>query len=46
MAALTKAGKCLRAVAKGWRRLNGSELLAKAIEGVVFVDGEEAKAVA
>ena len=32
-----------RAAAKGWRRLNGSELISKIIEGVVFVDGEEKK---
>jgi hypothetical protein len=35
-----------RAAQKGWRRLNGSELLAKVIEGVAFVDGEEKKAAA
>jgi hypothetical protein len=26
---------------KDWRRLNGSELLAKGVTGVKFVDGEE-----
>ena len=26
---------------KHWRRLNGSELLAKVVTGVKFVDGEE-----
>ena len=31
---------------KRWRRLNGSQLLAKVIEGVKFVDGELEEAVA
>jgi len=34
-----------RAAQKSWRRLNGSEL-AKVIEGVVFIDGEEKKVAA
>jgi transposase-like protein len=42
-ATLTMVWQLARAAAKGWRRLNGSELISKVIEGVVFVDGEEKK---
>jgi len=42
-ATLTMVWQLARAAAKGWRRLNGSELISKIIEGVVFVDGEEKK---
>jgi len=42
-ATLTMVWQLARAAAKGWRRLNGSELISKVIEGVVFVDGEENK---
>jgi len=45
-ATLTMVWQLARAAQKGWRRLNGSALLAKVIEGVVFVDGEEKKAAA
>ena len=45
-ATLTMVWQLARAAQKGWRRLNGSELLAKVIEGIVFVDGEEKKAAA
>jgi transposase-like protein len=43
LATLTMVWQLARAAAKGWRRLNGSELISKVIEGVVFVDGEEEK---
>jgi transposase-like protein len=46
MATLTMVWQLARAASKGWRRLNGSELLHCVIEGVVFVDGEEKKAAA
>lgn len=42
-ATLTMVWQLARAAAKGWRRLNGSELISKVIEGVIFVDGEEKK---
>ena len=42
-ATLTMVWQLARAAAKGWRRLNGSEIISKVIEGVVFVDGEEQK---
>jgi putative transposase len=45
-ATLTMVWQLARAAQKGWRRLNSSELLAKVIEGVVFIDGEEKKAAA
>lgn len=45
-ATLTMVWQLARAASKGWRRLNGSEFLAKVVEGIVFVDGEERKAVA
>ena len=45
-ATLTMLWQLARAAQKGWRRLNGTELLGKVIEGVVFVDGEEKKPVA
>jgi putative transposase len=45
-ATLTMVWQLARAAQKNWRRLNGSEFLAKVIEGVVFVDGEEKKAAA
>ena len=45
-ATLTMVWQLARAAQKGWRRLNGSELLVKVIEGVVFVDGEEKAAAA
>jgi transposase-like protein len=45
-ATLTMVWQLTRAAQKGWRRLNGSELLARVIEGVVFIDGEEKQAVA
>jgi putative transposase len=45
-ATLTMVWQLARAAQKGWRRLNGSELLARVIEGVVFIDGEEKKAAA
>jgi len=45
-ATLTMVWQLARAAQKGWRRLNGSELLAKVIEGVVFIDGEEKKTAA
>jgi putative transposase len=45
-ATLTMVWQLARAAQKGWRRLNGAELLDKVINGVVFVDGEENKAVA
>lgn len=45
-ATLTMVWQLARAAQKGWRRLNGAELLGKVIEGVVFVDGEEKKAAA
>lgn len=46
MATLTMVWQLARAASKGWRRLNGSELLGRVIAGVVFVDGEEAQAIA
>ena len=45
-ATLTMVWQLARAAQKGWRRLNGSELLVKVIERVVFIDGEEQKAAA
>jgi transposase-like protein len=45
-ATLTMVWQLARAAQKGWRRLNGSELLAKVIEGVLFIDGVEKKAAA
>lgn len=45
-ATLTMVWQLARAAQKGWRKLNGSEFIAKVIEGVVFIDGEENKAVA
>jgi transposase-like protein len=45
-ATLTMVWQLARAAQKGWRRLNGSELLAKVIDRVVFIDGEEKKAAA
>ena len=45
-ATLTMVWQLARAAQKAWRRLNGSEFLAKVIEGVVFIDGEEKKAAA
>ena len=42
-ATLTMVWPLARAAAKEWRRLNGSELISKAIEGVVFLGGEEKK---
>lgn len=45
-ATLTMVWQLARAAQKGWRRLNGSEFLAKVIEGAVFIDGEEKKAAA
>ena len=45
-ATLTMVWQLTRAAQKGWRRLNGSELLAKVIEGIAFIDGEEKKAAA
>ena len=45
-ATLTMVWQLARAAQKSWRRLNGSELLGKVIERVVFVDGEEQKAAA
>lgn len=46
MATLTMVWQLARAAQKGWRRLNGAELLGKVIQGVVFVDGEERKVAA
>jgi transposase-like protein len=45
-ATLTMVWQLARAAQKGWRRLNGAELLGKVIQGVRFVDGEEKKAAA
>jgi transposase-like protein len=45
-ATLTMVWQLARAAQKGWRRLNGSELLGKVIEGVVFLDGEQQEAAA
>ena len=45
-ATLTMVWQLARAAQKGWRRLNGSELLVKVIEHVVFIDGEEKKVAA
>lgn len=45
-ATLTMVWQLARAAQSGWRRLNGSELLGKVIDGVVFIDGEEKAAVA
>jgi putative transposase len=45
-ATLTMVWQLARAAQKGWRRLNGSKLLAKVIEGVIFIDGEEKMAAA
>jgi transposase-like protein len=45
-ATLTMVWQLARAAPKGGRRLNGSELLVKVIEHVVFIDGEEKKAAA
>lgn len=45
-ATLTMVWQLARAAQRGWRRLNGSELLNKVIDGIVFVDGEEKVAVA
>jgi len=39
MACLTMVFKLAQMAQKGWRKLNGSELLAEVIEGVKFVDG-------
>jgi putative transposase len=38
-ATLTMVFKLARAAEKRWRRLNGHQLIAKVIEGVIFVDG-------
>jgi transposase-like protein len=45
-ATLTMVWQLARAAQKGWRRLNGSELLTKVVERVIFIDGEEKKAAA
>lgn len=45
-ATLTMVWQLARAAQKGWRRLNGSELLAKVVQRIVFIDGEEQKAAA
>lgn len=45
-ATLTMVWQLARAAQKGWRRLNGAELLGKVNDGVVFVDGEEREAAA
>lgn len=45
-ATLTMVWQLARAAQRSWRRLNGSELLAKVIEGVVFIDGEQIQAAA
>ena len=39
-ATLTMVYKLALAAQKRWRRLNGTALLAKVVEGVQFVDGE------
>ena len=45
-ATLTMVWQLIRAASTRWRRLKGAELISKVIEGVIFVDGEEKKAVA
>jgi putative transposase len=40
LATLTMVFKLVREAEKHWRRLNGSHLIEKVIEGVVFIDGE------
>lgn len=45
-ATLTMVWQLARAASRAWRRLNGSEILPRVIEGVVFVDGVELAAVA
>jgi len=45
-ATMTMVFKLALEAEKRWRRLNGSQLLAKVIEGVKFVDGEIEEAVA
>ena len=40
VASLTMVFKLGLEAQKSWRRLNGSQLIAKVIEGVKFVDGE------
>lgn len=40
LATLTMVFKLTRAAENRWRKLNGSQLLAKVIEGVIFKDGE------
>ena len=44
LATLTMAYKLMIEAQKHWRKLNGHQLLAKVLEGVEFVDGEEKKA--
>jgi len=45
-ATLTMVWQLVRAASTRWRRLKSAELISKVIEGMVFVDGEEKKAVA
>ena len=40
LATLTMVFKLAREAEKHWRKLNGSHLIEKVIEGVVFIDGE------
>ena len=44
MATLTMVFKLAREAEKHWRKLNGHQLIAKLIEGVIFVDGVEKQA--
>ena len=44
--AFTMVFQLCRCAQKGWRRLDGYELLAKVVEGVKFVDGMEEEAAA
>jgi len=46
LATLTMVWQLARAASKGWRRLSGSELIKRVVEGVVFVDGEQVQAIA
>jgi transposase-like protein len=44
MATLTMVFKLAREAERHWRKLNGHQLIAKVIEGVIFIDGVEKKA--
>ena len=43
-ATLAMVFKLAREAEKSWRKINGYELIVKLIQGVTFIDGEEAQA--